>query len=366
MLGPEVPLVLDVSPLTAAASIGIVALGLALPVLVDAWWGTVTARSAMLSLGVEALGVAVWLIVIGFTQPEVDERLILPTAALAGLAAVLVTVPVRLQGCQPVVTAAYAGAWTLAVYTPVAIALFSSTEGFLGATLATLDLAGALPVLVASGAGGAAILLLERRNSPTLGRGPSRAMAVLGTFVAVWPLWLLWLVGLELALDEVTGRIILNGVIAPVASAIAWLVVQRVRHARTTPAAAVGGLLCGLIAITPGCGHLDAVGALLTGAIAGALCSLVGYAVAARTGQAVWLLVTMLVLAAGTGIVLLGAFATRAGLMFTGQPEVLFSQFASALIVIVFALVASILVWIPVRRIGAIRLVRIDSRPPRR
>lgn len=341
-------MIIEVSPLTLVQAIAIVGLGPAVTALVDAWQGAAGIRSLAAGAAHSVAGWLGWLAFAGLVRPDIDPRLGLPLTALGGVGAVLAATPARLLGRGARSTLAFAAAWTALVFGPVAVALFSA-EGVLSAELATVDLAGALPVLVAGGSGGLAVLVLERRRiERSVGSAPGRVL--LGIFGGVWLLWLLWLVGMELAIDEITGLIIANTLMTPVASAAAWLVVQRIQHAKTTPSAAVAGLFCGLVAIAPGSGNLSTFGALLTGIVAGALCSLVGYWAARRTGNFVWLIVTILLGAGGLGVGLIGAFATRTGIVFTGQPEALLSQFASVLIVTVYAGAVSLACWFVVTR----------------
>ncbi len=343
-------MIIEVSPLTLFSTIAIAGLGPGITALTDAWQGAAGIRSLAAGATHSVAGWLGWLALAGMLRPDIDPLLVLPLTTLSGVAAVLAATPARLLGRGARSTLAYAALWSALVYGPVAVALFS-TEGFLAAELATVDLAGALPVLVAGGCGGLAVLVLERsRVERRRGRNAGRVLP--GIFAGVWALWLLWLVGMELAIDEITGLIIANTLITPVASAAAWLVVQRIQHARTTPSAAVGGLLCGLVAIAPGSGNLSTVGALLAGIVAGALCSLVGYWAARRTGNFVWLVVTILLGGGGLGVGLIGAFATRTGIVFTGQPEALLSQFASVLIVTVYAGAVSLACWFVVSRVA--------------
>jgi ammonia channel protein AmtB len=338
--------IIDISPLTFVATIAIALLGPALTLMFDVWCGRTGGASLRAAFAVFSAGSASSLVALALLRPDLNPLLPLPLAALAGLASIIAAAPVRLLGFGAAAAVAFAWLWSLIVFTPVAIALFGA-EGILGSALGTLDLAGALPVLVAAGAAGLAVLLISPGRPSA--RAPARPLVLSAAFAAVWMLWILWLVGLELALDDVTGRIILNAVVAPLASAITWLMVQRIRNAQTTVAAAVGGLLCGLVAITPGCGYLDPFGAAMTGSIAGAVCAVAVYALLGHARHPAWLLVTVLIVAASIGVGLLGAFSTRSGLVFTGQPEVLLSQFASAAVVTGYALVVSAPLWLLVR-----------------
>jgi len=60
--------------------------------------------------------------------------------------------------------------------------------------------------------------------------------------------------------------------------------------------------------------------------------------------------VTILLGGAGLGVGLIGALATRTGIVFTGQPEALLTQFASVAIVAVYAGAVSLACWFVVSR----------------
>src|SRR4029078_5612500 len=57
------------------------------------------------------------------------------------------------------------------------------------------------------------------------------------------------------------------------AAMLAWLAVERVLHGKATSLGAASGIVAGLVAITPSCGAVDLVGAIVIGAVAGGLCA---------------------------------------------------------------------------------------------
>ncbi len=337
-------------PLVIVTILGLLALGVALSVMIESWIGSAGSRTIVVSLAVTGVAWATWLGMTLLLRPDLSGQNPVVVAALAGVAAVLAVTSARVLDVGLPRLLVFTTLWVAAVFTPVSISLFSLNDGMLGSTLATLDLAGALPVLVTAGTTGIVLLALTRTAVQPAYLPRRRGWVGMVTILIVWLLWLVWMAGLESAVDSVTPRILLSGVLAPLASLGSWLIVQRVRHATTTAQGVAAGLFCGLVAIAPGSGYLGPVGAILIGAIAGAASSLIGYAVVQRTGRPAWVLSVVLVTAAGLGTGLLGAFATRFGLMFTGQPEVLMSQFASAALVVVWSAALSVLLWLLVLR----------------
>lgn len=301
---------------------------------------TVTVLAGVVLLLCDTLGIS-----------AIALALAVPLSAATAFAAVLVTLPLRRVGCSRQSTFVFSGLVGLLIVIPVTIAIFSDT-GVLFRSFATLDLAGGLPILQTAGVAASVVLVSERRALPH--RLPQRASwQMIVAVLVTWALWLGWLVGMELAFDDVTPRILVNALVAPTVSAAAWLLVQRLRHDATTLEAGVAGLVAGLAAITAACGYVDVVGAAVIGAVAGALGSVIAHSLVHRAAATAWLIPVALSIGSGTGIVALGIFSTRVGLAYTGQPELLFSQVASGTVVAVYTMAVSSVLWRIVRYLTA-------------
>jgi Amt family ammonium transporter len=70
-----------------------------------------------------------------------------------------------------------------------------------------------------------------------------------------------------------TGVTFLNTTIATSAAMLGWLLMERVLHGKATSLGAASGIVAGLVAITPACGAVDLVGAIVIGAVAGLACA---------------------------------------------------------------------------------------------
>ena len=70
-----------------------------------------------------------------------------------------------------------------------------------------------------------------------------------------------------------TGVTFLNTTVATAAAMLAWLAVERLVHGKATSLGAASGIVAGLVAITPACGAVDLVGAIVVGVVAGGLCA---------------------------------------------------------------------------------------------
>ena len=294
--------------------------------------------------------------------PLVTAGLAFPLIALCALGVTILSTPLRRLGFSPVVVLTFAAAASILIVAPVHWAIFS-VAGPLQATFRTLDLAGAVAALFAPSVAALTVLSIEhfaRSRMPGVLAGvvPARRSRPRSTFVFAlvapvsWVVWIGWMLGMELALNDVSGRIAVNGIVAPLASVAAWLLVERIRHAATTRTAAVMGMIAGLAAITPACGYVDTVGAVTIGVLAGAVGSLVAHALASQHAGAAWLIPTSLCLGASVGVVSIGIFSTRVGIAYTGQPELLFSQVLSLATTAGYTIVVAAVLWLMVRRLS--------------
>jgi ammonium transporter, Amt family len=66
----------------------------------------------------------------------------------------------------------------------------------------------------------------------------------------------------------------MNTTVATAAACLAWLITEKIVHKKFTSLGAASGIVAGLVAITPSCGSVSLVGAIIVGAFAGAVCSL--------------------------------------------------------------------------------------------
>ena len=294
--------------------------------------------------------------------PLLAAGLALPLIALSALGVTILSTPVRWLGYSPVVVLVFASAASVLIVAPVHWSVFS-VAGPLQATFRTLDLAGAVAALFAPSVAALTVLSIEhfaRSRTPgvlagvaPLHRSRPRSTFLFALFAsASWVVWIGWMLGMELALNDVSARILVNGIVAPIASVAAWLLVQRMRHAATTRTAAITGMIAGLAAITPACGYVDTVGAVTIGVMAGAVGSLVAHALASHHAGAAWVIPMSLCLGASVGVVSIGIFSTRVGIAYTGQPELLFSQVLSLATTAGYTIVVAAVLWLLVRRLS--------------
>ncbi|MGI5238313.1 ammonium transporter [Dactylosporangium sp. CA-139066] len=233
--------------------------------------------------------------------------------------------------------------WVLAVYVPIAHWVFGG--GWIASHLHILDLAGGTVVEINSGASGLALALVL---GPRLGfradpmRPHSLPLVVLGAGL-LWFGWFGFNAGSALTAGGAASVAFLNTQAAGAAAVCGWLLVERFRDGHPTTLGAASGAVAGLVAITPACGSVSPLGALVVGAVAGVACA---YAVGLkyRLGYDDSLDVAGVHGVGGLiGTLLIGLLATRAvtggdrGLFLGGGLDLLGRQALAAVVVGVYA-----------------------------
>ncbi|MET8562056.1 ammonium transporter [Streptomyces flaveolus] len=164
--------------------------------------------------------------------------------------------------------------WTLLVYVPVAHWVWGP-GGWILDRLGALDFAGGLPVEITSGASGLALCLVV---GPRLGfkkdamRPHNLPMVVLGAGL-LWFGWFGFNAGSALGANGLAAAAFLNTLAAGCTGLLGWLFVEQRRDGHPTTLGAASGAVAGLVAITPSCGTVSLLGALVVGLAAGVVCS---------------------------------------------------------------------------------------------
>ncbi|MEU4082798.1 ammonium transporter [Streptomyces aureus] len=164
--------------------------------------------------------------------------------------------------------------WALLVYVPVAHWVWGP-GGWIHDGLGALDFAGGMPVEIASGASGLALCLVL---GPRLGfkkdamRPHNLPMVVLGAGL-LWFGWFGFNAGSALGANGLAAAAFLNTLAAGCTGLLGWLLVEQRRDGHPTTLGAASGAVAGLVAITPSCGVVSLLGALVVGLAAGVVCS---------------------------------------------------------------------------------------------
>jgi ammonium transporter, Amt family len=175
--------------------------------------------------------------------------------------------------------------WVTLCYFPVAHNVWAG--GWLSRHFPALDYAGGTVVHINAGIAGGVLALVI---GPRVGfqRDPMKPHNLTLTMIGAGMLWFGWY-GFNVGsivfaagdngpkdvaqfMSE-TGVTFMNTTIATMAAMLGWLAMERILHGKATSLGAASGVVAGLVAITPSCGSVNLVGALVIGGAAGLACA---------------------------------------------------------------------------------------------
>jgi Amt family ammonium transporter len=272
----------------------------------------------------------------------------------------------------------FAGIWATVVYFPVASWVFNfglaedgsfSYGGWLTYGLQTwlgvgvIDFAGGTAVHINAGAAALALaLVLGKRVGFAKGAyAPHNPPFVLLGAGLLWFGWFGFNAGSELAADGTAARAFINTLIAPAAALLAWIVVEKIKDGKSTSIGAASGAVAGLVAITPACGSLDPIWAILLGIIAGAVCAL-AIDLKFKLGFDDSLDVVGIHLIGGLiGTLYLGFAANGTGLFMGGDGTQLLVQLIAAVSVMVYSFVLAFIIGFIIEKTMGFRVKSEDE-----
>jgi len=160
---------------------------------------------------------------------------------------------------------AFIAIWLLAVYCPIAHMVWSS-EGWLF-KLGAIDFAGGLVVHMSSGFSAivAALFLGKRRG---FGKEPmpphSLPLCLIGAGL-LWTGWFGFNAGSALSASPLATLAFLNTSTAASTAVLAWALIEWLHRGKPTALGGATAAVAGLVAITPACGNVSPMGAILVG-----------------------------------------------------------------------------------------------------
>jgi len=168
----------------------------------------------------------------------------------------------------------FAIAWFTLVYVPVAHWIWGG--GFIGAKIKALDFAGGTAVHINAGAAalGLAVVLGRRVGWPRENMKPHNVPLVALGAGLLWFGWFGFNAGSELTVDGTTAIAFVNTQVATAAALLGWIIVEWLRDGKPTLVGASSGAVAGLVAITPACGFIAPVPAVILGLVAGSVCAM--------------------------------------------------------------------------------------------
>ncbi|KOS54441.1 ammonium transporter [Rhodococcus rhodochrous] len=265
----------------------------------------------------------------------------------------------------------FAGLWAVLVYFPVAHWVFafdsedgSIVGGWIANTLGAVDFAGGTAVHINAGIAALAMILVlgKRRSFLNPPRPHSLPLTVLGAGILFFG-WFGFNGGSALAANNSASVVVLNTLAAACAGICGWLIVEKLREGHATTLGAASGLIAALVAITPACGAVSPIGALVVGALAGALCCF-AISLKFRLGYDDALDVVGIHLVGGVlGTILIGLLAVPAtpsgatGLFYGGGFGLLGTQTVAVLAVLTYSFAVT---WIIAKGLDLAMGLRVD------
>ncbi|MBL3564508.1 ammonium transporter [Rhodovulum sulfidophilum] len=166
----------------------------------------------------------------------------------------------------------FVGLWTTFCYFPIAHMVWDGA-GLLY-NLGALDFAGGTVVHINAGIAAlvGAILIGPRIG---LGKENMAPHSMTLTMVGASMLWIGWFgfnAGSNLEANAFTGLPFINTFVATAAAILSWAAVEGLTRGKASMLGAASGMVAGLVAITPACGQLGPVGAIILGFVVSPIC----------------------------------------------------------------------------------------------
>ncbi|MGN6707303.1 MAG: ammonium transporter [Rhodanobacter sp.] len=167
----------------------------------------------------------------------------------------------------------FAALWFSFAYLPIAHMVWYGPDGYLFAKGA-LDFAGGTVVHINAGVAG---LVGAWLVGPRLGFGrePMKPHNVTFTMIGAALLWVGWFgfnAGSNLEANAGAALAFLNTLLATAAAVLAWLAVEASLRGHASMVGGASGAVAGLVGITPACGTVGPLGAIVIGAVASLCC----------------------------------------------------------------------------------------------
>ena len=162
--------------------------------------------------------------------------------------------------------------WTTFSYFPIAHMVWD-VSGLLF-TMGAIDFAGGTVVHINAGiAAFVGCLVIGKRVG--FGKENMAPHSMVMTMIGAAMLWFGWFgfnVGSNLEANGGAGLAMINTFIATAAAALAWSAVEAMQRGKASMLGAASGMVAGLVAITPACGTIGPMGAIILGIVVAVVC----------------------------------------------------------------------------------------------
>jgi ammonium transporter, Amt family len=168
----------------------------------------------------------------------------------------------------------FVGFWTVLVYVPVSHWVFGP-GGWITDDLGALDFAGGTVVELNSGAAGLACAIVLRRRSEVR-RGEEQPSSIPLVAIGLGLLWFGWFgfnAGSALQDAGAAPAAFFNTQLGAAGAMLGWSLLDRLRFGKVEAIGFLTSAVAGMVAITPACGEVSPLGAVVIGVAAGLVCS---------------------------------------------------------------------------------------------
>jgi Amt family ammonium transporter len=166
----------------------------------------------------------------------------------------------------------FSALWVTFVYFPVAHMVWD-VSGLIF-TMGAIDFAGGTVVHINAGIAAlvGCLVIGPRVGYMRENMAPhSMVMTMIGASM-LWVGWFGFNVGSNLEANGGATLAMINTFVATAAATLVWSAIEAVERGKASMLGAVSGMVAGLVAVTPACGTIGPVGAIVLGAIAAAIC----------------------------------------------------------------------------------------------
>jgi Amt family ammonium transporter len=149
----------------------------------------------------------------------------------------------------------------------------NATAGFIW-QMGALDFAGGTVVHINAGIAGlvGCLLVGKRKGFGTTAMTPHNVPLIMVGAALLWVGWFGFNVGSNLEANGFAAQVFLNTFVATAAAVCSWTFAEWLFRGTPTMLGAASGAVAGLVAITPACGWVGPMGAIIIGLLAGVVC----------------------------------------------------------------------------------------------
>ena len=161
--------------------------------------------------------------------------------------------------------------WSILVYAPICHMVWGG--GYLSQQ-GVLDFAGGAVVHCNSGVAGlvSALFLGRRKGYGTEAMAPNNVIFIMIGASLLFVGWIGFNAGSEWSGDSIASAALLNTILCTCLAGVSWKVVEWVFRGKPSLVGILSGMVAGLVVITPACGFVNPMGAMICGLLAGPVC----------------------------------------------------------------------------------------------